>query len=128
MNIQRYFVKYITRLISQLSIKENLKNNLMKFYLFRQKSIPFLFNIPIHGAVVVVKMRKIAIKIQMTPLKNWYMHIGSRLPYLDIIKYTNVYVAISRIPPRANVICLLIVKFGIKSSSIPHTIADVHLE
>lgn len=86
-----------------------------------------MFYVPAHGAVTVVKMRKVAIKIQTAPLKDWYMHIGSRLPYLDTTKYTNVYVAISRAPPRANVICLLIGKFGIRSS-MPHAIADVHLE
>lgn len=73
-------------------------------------------------------MKKAAIKIQTMPLRDWYVHIGSRLPYLVNTKYTNVYVAISRVAPRANVMCLLTGKLGAKSSSMQHAIVDVHLK
>lgn len=72
-------------------------------------------------------MKKVAIKIQTMPLRDWNVHIGSRLPYLDNMKYTNVYVAISRAALRANVICLLIGKLGVRSSSMLHAIVAVHL-
>lgn len=91
-------------------------------------SVLLVRHVPVHGAVGSIKMRKAAIKTQMTPLKDWYRHIGTRLPYLVSTKYMNVYVAISRAPPRANVMCLLTGKFGARSSSTPQTIADANLE
>lgn len=100
------------------------KKILAKFYLFNHI---FLFYIPIHDAAVV-KVRKTAIKIQIIPLKDWYVHIGSRLPYLDSTKYVNAYAVISKAPPRANVTCLLIGKIGARSSRILYVIADVNLK
>lgn len=86
------------------------------------------FVLPDHDAVAVVNMKRAAIKMQTMPLRDWYVHIGSRLPYLDIIKYTNMYVAISRAALRANVMCLLTGKLGARSSSMLHAIVDVHLK
>lgn len=91
-----------------------------------------ILNNGIGSVVAVVKMKKTAIKIQTMPLTDWYVHIGSRLPYLDNTKYANVYVAISRAALRANVMCLLNCagKLGVRSSisSMLHAIAHVHLK
>jgi len=97
-------------------------------YCNERNYISSLSYVPIHGVVAVVEMKKVVIKIQTMPLRDWYVHIGSRLPYLDNTKYTNVYVAISRAAPRANAMCLLIGKLGVRSSSKLSAVADVHLK